>query len=190
MIAICIGHSRKINNRTEGGAWSERLQKNEHSFNSVVAKKLAEILTTNGIPHFTLNIYEGNGYGAAMRWAAQQIKARGAKLAIELHYNSASASARGHEWLHWHSSKNGKALAESFRFTFSQDYPHHKDRGLKSITSQDRGGEFLRLTHCPSVILEPFFGSSAEDSAAFSGHDGAAALASTYAASLLRYLKK
>lgn len=36
-------------------------------------------------------------------------------------------------------------------------------RGTKPRTSADRGGEFLRLTHCPAVICEPFFGDNAAD---------------------------
>jgi N-acetylmuramoyl-L-alanine amidase len=27
----------------------------------------------------------------------------------------------------------------------------------------ERGGEFLKLTHCPAVIAEPFFGSNPQE---------------------------
>jgi N-acetylmuramoyl-L-alanine amidase len=44
-----------------------------------------------------------------------------------------------------------------------ETFPEAKRRGLKAIRDNDRGGMFLKLTHCPSVICEPFFGSNADD---------------------------
>jgi len=163
MIAICIGHSRKIKGRYDGGAYSPWLKINERDFNLEVASHLSKHLTQNGAPSLVISDYAGNGYGSAMVDAAKQVKEAHASLAIELHFNSASPSANGHEWLYWHSSAKGKALAEAFNAQFSKDHPNIKARGLKAITAQDRGGAFLRNTHCPSVILEPFFGSSESD---------------------------
>jgi N-acetylmuramoyl-L-alanine amidase len=163
MIAICIGHSRKIGSRYDGGAYSPWLKLNEREFNLQVASYLLKHLSQNGIPCRVISDYAGNGYGTAMVDAAKQVKESHASLAIELHFNSASPSAGGHEWLYWHSSAKGKALAQAFNAQFSKDHPKIKSRGLKAITAQDRGGLFLRNTHCPSLILEPFFGSNESD---------------------------
>ena len=184
MIAICIGHSRKINGRTEGGAHSPHLAMNEHAFNSNVASRLSEILTNKGVKNFVVTQYEGNSYGSAMAYVAGECRSKGATLAIELHFNSASTNATGHEWLHWHTSSKGRELATKFDKAFSANFPHHSRRGVKPIDASDRGGSFLSLTPCPAVILEPFFGSSLDDSAAFAGHDGAEILALTYATAI------
>jgi len=163
MIAICVGHSRKIGGRYDGGAYSPWLKINERDFNLQVASKLSKHLAENGIPSRIISDYEGGGYGYAMQDAADQIKDMRASIALELHFNSATPSASGHEWIYWHSSRAGKALVEAFQAQFDKDYPNIRSRGLKGITAQMRGGLFLRLAHCPSVILEPFFGSSESD---------------------------
>jgi N-acetylmuramoyl-L-alanine amidase len=163
MIAICIGHSRKIGSRYDGGAYSPHLKINERDFNLKVATKLSAKLTTRGIPSKMFDHYEGRGYGSAMADVAAQVKKAGCTVAVELHFNSATPSATGHEWLYWHSSVKGKALAEKFERCFSRLFPNIKSRGIKPKTKADRGGKFLELTHCPAIILEPFFGSNESD---------------------------
>jgi N-acetylmuramoyl-L-alanine amidase len=37
-------------------------------------------------------------------------------------------------------------------------------------TTSQRGGQFLRGTHCPAVICEPFFGSNQAEWTYFAGH--------------------
>jgi len=164
MIAICIGHSRKIKGRYDGGAYSPWLKINERDFNLQVASHLSKHLTQNGIPCRVVDDYAGAGYGSAMQDAADKVADMHAYLALELHFNSAQPSANGHEWIYWHSSSKGKAWAETFENQFSNDFPNIKKRGLIARTStKQNGGGFLRNTPCPSVILEPFFGSSESD---------------------------
>jgi N-acetylmuramoyl-L-alanine amidase len=108
--------------------------------------------------------YAGNGYGAAQRWLAGELKSLGATLAIELHFNSSdSPASNGHEFLHWHASVKGKALAAAIDAQFDSLLPGIRHRSLVAITAQDRGAQFLRGTHCPAVIVESFFGSNAQD---------------------------
>ena len=163
MIAICIGHSRKIGNRYDGGAYSEHLKINERDFNLKVATKLSAELTRKGIPSKIFDHYAGNGYGYAMTNMAEQVRKAQATIAVELHFNSASPSASGHEWLHWHSSLLGASIAKNFETEFRRAFSGIKSRGVKPIKKTERGGKFLELTHCPAVILEPFFGSSETD---------------------------
>lgn len=163
MIAICVGHSRKINGRYDGGAYSAPLDINERDFNLKVATSLSKKLASRNIRSKIIDHYNGNGYGSAMADVARQVKEAGASLAVELHFNSATPQANGHEWLYWHSSEIGKKIAHKFNLEFSKAFPGIKARGPKAITKNDRGGKFLELTHCPAIILEPFFGSSVED---------------------------
>jgi len=163
MIAICIGHSRKIGDRYDGGAYSETLKTNERNFNLKVADILQKLLSEKNISSKIYSDYKGVGYGTAMFNLANQIRMARATFAIELHFNSADSDANGHEWLYWHSSLIGRRIAERFHDAFSKKFPKIKSRGTKAIQKQDRGGKFLELTHCPAVILEPLFGSSVED---------------------------
>jgi N-acetylmuramoyl-L-alanine amidase len=163
MIAICIGHSRRIGSRYDGGAWSDSLQINERDFNLKVADKLQKLLAEKKIASKIFSEYNGNGYGTAMFDVANKIRMARATFAIELHFNSSAPEANGHEWLYWHSSLLGKRIAQKFEDAFSKLFPNIKARGIKAIQKQDRGGKFLELTHCPAVILEPFFGSNVQD---------------------------
>lgn len=160
-IALCVGHSRQINGKTEGGAVSFG-GVSEHAYNKELADLiLADLGRDVGVALW--NRYEGNGYGAAISWLSGEIKKKDAVLAIELHFNCATGDARGAEWLYWHSSTKGKELASCIHSAFTKELPEIKDRGIKPRSSGDRGSDFLRATHCPAVICEPFFGDNKED---------------------------
>lgn len=162
-VALCVGHSRKINGKIEGGAVSVG-RVNEHTYNRELALMIEAQLDGMGIPSFIVASYQGNGYTAAQKWLASHLKEQGATAAIELHFNSADASsATGHEWLFWASSKKGRLLAGELDDSMLEMFPDLNRRGIKPKGSGDRGAEFLKLTHCPAVIAEPFFGSNPED---------------------------
>lgn len=162
-VGICIGHSRKINGRTEGGAVSV-VGVSEHAYNSEIAKLILDRLSEFGIEGFIVSEYQGNGYTAAQKWLASYLKSRGATVAIELHFNQAeSDTATGHEWLFWASSGKGRELAKDLDASMLSEFPGFRQRGIKPKGHGDRGAEFLKLTHCPAVIAEPFFGSNPDD---------------------------
>jgi N-acetylmuramoyl-L-alanine amidase len=189
MIAICIGHSRKIKERYDGGAYSPTLKSNERDFNLKVADHLQEMLFLNGVKSIIIDDYKGIGYGTAIANLATSIKTKGCNLAIELHFNSAHPEANGHEWLFWETSKNGQRLAQCFHNAMAKSYPEATKRGLKPINEKSRGGHFLRSTHCPAIICEPFFGSNYKDSLPFANESGVMRLARTYCTALLSYLE-
>lgn len=185
-IALCVGHSRKINQRLDGGALSAD-GTTEHTFNTQLATRIARHLTTLGISSTLYTDYSGTGYGSAMAWLGKQIDLARATLAIELHFNSSDTHrATGHEWLHFHTSKNGALLADHLRRTVGAAFPFLPDRGLKPISKGGRGYEFLRSTSCPAVICEPFFGDNPTDWQAITPHTEklAQALATGLAATL------
>lgn len=180
--AICIGHSRKINGRFDGGAYSPHLRVVERDLNRRVATEMKLLDPSLEI----IDTYEGEGYGTAMRWLAAEIKERGCDLAVELHFNDAGETAKGHEWLYWITSSKSLALATCFRKAFRDAFPEIVDRGLKPKNTGDRGAEFLRLTHCPAIICEPFFGSSGWDCAVID-KKGHKAVATAYVSALKAY---
>jgi N-acetylmuramoyl-L-alanine amidase len=164
LVAICIGHSRKINGRLDGGAVAAD-GTSEWTYNSSLAPAIAATLASEGVASILVDDYDGGSYGASMRWLAGHLRSANATVAIELHFNSATPTARGHEWLYWHSSAMGRLLAEELDSAMREALPLSilPARGAKPRNSRDRGAEFLRLTHCPAVIAEPFFGSNKHD---------------------------
>ncbi len=174
-LAICIGHSRHGDN---GAASVTGVS--EYTYNLNVGTLMRDILRKRGVECEVIAKYAGNNYGQAMRLLAAHLKDKGYTHAIELHFNAASPSAHGHEFLYWHSSKGGRSLAGQFASSFQDAFPESRPRnngGLKPIAPGDRGGLFLSLTHCPSLILEPFFGSNQEEWQYFSTNQDKLAMA-------------
>lgn len=158
MIAICVGHSRG-----DGGAVSVGGM-NEWHYNRKLGQLILQDLRDRGFEALLIDRYAQAGYGRAMDLLAQSLKSMSVTVAVELHFNAADTSAAtGHEWLHWATSVPGRALAQCLDRRMTETFPHHKRRGLKAISSSERGGTFLKKTHCPSVICEPFFGSNPHD---------------------------
>lgn len=158
ILAICVGHSRAV----DMGASSFDIETTEWDYNLRVAKAMKERLDELGVPSMIVCEYQGENYFDAMEWLGTFLKAKKVKAAIELHFNSASASAHGSEMLHWHRSSKGKELAECLQEVVVNEFKT-RDRGIKPRTKQERGSKFLRVTPCPSVIAEPFFGSNMDD---------------------------
>lgn len=163
LVGLCIGHSRQVNGRTEGGAESITGTQ-EHAYNSALAIDIKRELSDLGVQSFIVSKYQGNGYTAAQRWLASELKSRGATIALELHFNSSdNDDATGHEWLYWKTSAKGENLAACLNIAHFEMFPELKMRGIKALGNSDRGAEFLKLTSMPAVICEPFFGSNLSD---------------------------
>jgi len=181
-VAICVGHSRTKDN----GAVNV-LGIYEWHFNKPLADRVAELIRDSGQMASVISHYNGNSYGSAMADVARQLKTICADVALELHFNSTSSpSATGFEFLCWHSSKRGNALATCIQKAFQKAFPEQRDRGIKHATPSDRGSRFLQVTHCPAVICEPFFGSNPKDTAFFYEHREE--LAQAYADGILNWL--
>jgi N-acetylmuramoyl-L-alanine amidase len=157
MIGICIGHSRK----GDKGAYT--LSPNsvsEYDFNKSLVPLIVPYLE---VPYKVYDDYQASSYVGAMNFISRKLKEDGATSCVELHFNAASPSAHGHEWLYWETSKGGKRLAESFNNAMQEEYPDIRPRGIKSRTHRQRGSLFLRKTPCYACIAEPFFGSNRGD---------------------------
>ena len=163
-VCICVGHSRLVNGTRDGGAIACGDQMSEWAYNSILAPLIVSELADLRIPAIVIDRYAGTGYGAAMRWLAATLRDQSARLALELHFNdSDDPQSNGHEFLHWGPSTAGHALATDISAEMCLQLPAIRRRGVVAIGPADRGAEFLRLTSCPAVICEPFFGSNKSD---------------------------
>lgn len=183
-VAICVGHSRKGD---EGAVSVDGTT--EWDYNYRVAMTLADTLRELGcFEPIAYVVYPRKSYGAAIRWLADRLRSDGAEIAVELHFNAASPSAHGYEYLHWRHSRKGRLLAQSLLDAQSSEYPSSHNRGLKPKDRGDRGATFLRLTHCPAVICEPFFGSNETEWRLHADEQGR--LAMCYADGIARYFSR
>lgn len=180
--AICVGHSRSGDSGAEsaGGV-------SEWNYNVPVGELVAAELRSHGIEVLLLTDYKGSGYGAAMDWVASELDRFGADCALELHFNAANKTAQGFEYLYWHSSTNGKKLAQALLDAHALTF-NSFNRGIKGKNSGDRGALFLSKPACPSVICEPFFGDNPDEWARYSSEDAQKALAGVYADAVLSFL--
>lgn len=181
-IGICIGHSRSGDN----GAINTN-NASEHAFNSEIGHLTASLLRKKGYRVHVVDEYKGGSYSSAICWLSDHLAKLGVNVAVELHFNSAGPFAEGHEWLHWYRSTKGQRLASCFNHAFKKSFPDAKVRGVKSADKEDRGSLFLRVTRCPAVILEPFFGSSKSETDFYTKNKSE--LASAYARALSDYLQ-
>jgi N-acetylmuramoyl-L-alanine amidase len=156
--ALCIGHSR----RGDRGAVNTK-GISEHAFNLPLAERVCELLEARSHECKIFSSYDADDYVSAMAWVAKAVGAWRADAAVEFHFNSASPSAEGYEYLFWGSSQRSEKLAQCFALTHKQAFPQSKFRGIKPCDSLSRGAGFLRKTPCPAVILEPFFGSNPKE---------------------------
>jgi N-acetylmuramoyl-L-alanine amidase len=180
-VAICVGHSR-IGDKgatSVGGV-------DEWAYNKKVADLLKSHLRHQGVQSVVFDDYPSESYSGAMDWLGQSIAKEKCDIAIELHFNSYSSSkAEGYEYLHYHTSSNGRRLAECFRKSHSETFKVQSDRGIKAIESDGRGGGFLRSVPPPAVICEPFFGSCPKEWVLFDAKHSL--LADVYAQAIISY---
>ena len=181
IVAICVGHSRAGDN---GAVNIEGIS--EWAFNQPLAKRVCELIEDAGHSTVLVDRYDGVSYSSAMLWLSRHLKELKVDAAVELHFNSAGPYANGHEFLHWFTSPKGLKLADAMSRSLAKSFPNRKNRGLKAIKSEDRGGLFLRKTHCPAVICEPFFGSNPTENSIFSSKRED--LAKAYAAGILNWI--
>ena len=180
-VAICVGHSR-IGDRgavSVGGV-------SEWAYNKKVADLLQYHLRHRGIQSVVFNDYPSESYSRAIDWVTQNVAKKKCNIAIELHFNSYSSSeAEGYEYLYYHTSNNGRRLAECFLKAHSENFEVQKDRGVKAIEPDGRGAGFLRGVPPPAVICEPFFGSSPKEWVLFDTKQSL--LANVYAQAIVEY---
>jgi N-acetylmuramoyl-L-alanine amidase len=151
-ICINIGHSE-----IDSGATSVDGKTEEHEFNenelvpyiSMVLRKLGhEVIVMEQIKSF------GELPG--------RINKLNPDIILSIHSNWAKSNVSGTETLYYFNSRRGKYLAQCLQEAIVDclDFP---DRGIKALTSGDRGYILVAKTKAPCVLLEPFFISNTLD---------------------------
>ena len=168
IIAISAGHTKGTGALAVDGT-------QEYDYNSELADLTQVALEGLGHTCHILHREPSLSYGMAMSKLADEMKSLGAVASLELHFNAASPSAHGAEFLHWFGSTNGNRLARCIADQFAHALPYitmRGDRGVRSLWYHNyneskaysgRGGGYVYKTPCPAVICEPFFGSNNGD---------------------------
>lgn len=175
--AIIIGH----NASAKGANALPPIGQSEWEFNCAVAEamrytKVMEIGVFRRQP--------GLGYSREIDLVYAQVNKFGADVSVELHFNAASPAATGTETLH-----SGSANSYTLASCIQRAMVSHlglRDRGLKARGRSDRGGRSLHAGKAPAVLVEPFFGTNAEDCQKASEVD----FAEMYLEGLIAYKKK
>tara|TARA_R110002020_G_scaffold60496_18_gene163869 strand:+ start:1278 stop:1835 length:558 start_codon:yes stop_codon:yes gene_type:complete len=180
-IGLAVGHSRL----GDQGAYSVgEYVLSEWDFNRDLVRRVASPL--KGKVDFVIyDQYPVKSYTAGINYLAKKLKEDQVDAVIEFHFNSAGPKSTGHEWLYWHSSKQGSRLAYALRDEMSEAYPDLASRGAKPRVAKQRGSYFLRKVSPPAVIAEPFFGSNADEWRMINNNRGK--LAGVYARAIKKY---
>jgi len=142
LCALVIGHKK-----SSPGAVNERSGLTEFDFNEDLAIRIEEKVKKTEVQRI---------YRRTYKELPGDINTLDPDFIISLHCNAFNGRASGTEVLYYHSSDAGRTIAEILRRGLV-DFLGLPDRGIKSKTSEDRGGYLLRYTNAPCVIAEPFF---------------------------------
>ena len=178
-VVIAVGHSRKH----DEGATTWDGSTSEHGFNLKIATQVCELLEQSGlVKPVLLSKYGGKTYSQAIKWLSDKVNSLSdVALVAELHFNSSSNNkATGHEFLYWHSSSKGAAIAQTFSAKMCETFPKLQDRGAKPIKKGERGSLFLRKLAPVCLLCEPFFGSNLSDWNTFKDQKAQRELATSY----------
>lgn len=152
-IAIVIGH-----NVSQPGAVRVTDGISEFVWNGALAATIQSLAPEN------VRVFRrerAGGYNAEVRAVYAQVDAWGADVSCELHFNGAAdARATGTETLY--ASDRGKVFAERVNRAMVAALGL-RDRGEKKVARTDRGGESLYVGRAPAILVEPYFGSNAND---------------------------
>lgn len=176
-LAIVVGH-----NSEKQGAVRGDTGETEFRFNSRIADMMHELHRANPVPGLEIRTFfrrPGLGYSREIGEVYDAVDAWGADASIELHFNGASdPRATGTEVL-----SSGTAASLRLAGALQKEITQTlglRDRGIRTRSRQDRGGQSLFSGRAPAVLVEPFFGSSALGQRATDERHEQRALASAY----------
>ncbi|WP_319201322.1 N-acetylmuramoyl-L-alanine amidase [uncultured Ilyobacter sp.] len=87
---------------------------------------------------------------------AEEINSLNPDYVIELHLNAANGRVQGTEVLYCRSSSRGKEMAGIIQSELIKSLKY-SDRGIKGISSDERGASILWKTKAPCIIIESCF---------------------------------
>ena len=117
-----------------------------------------------GLGYDVVRTQRSDAGGTTPSYSAKAANAVGADLALEFHFNSAGAKARGGMVMHWGKSAPGKQFAKLLAqgITGLIGVPLFGDGTLAVPTPDNRGTEAFRKSRMPFFMLEPCFAGSNE----------------------------
>lgn len=153
-IGIVVGH-----NSVAQGAVRCTDRRSEFDWNGELAR-LIELHDSASVGVFFRT--PGGGYSAEIDRVYGETDAWGADVTVELHFNSVAAStAEGCVMLS--SGTSGSLLLAREMQKRCLAVMQNRDRGVRVLGRHDRGGRSLWQGRAPAVLIEPYFGSNAED---------------------------
>lgn len=151
-LAVIVGHNVKAQ-----GAQRVTDGRTEFDWNSDLAELISKV--GPGVRIFTRT--PGGGYSAEIDRVYEEVNRFDPDLYVELHFNAASALARGCETLS--SGSNGSIIWCKALQAAQHQILGNPNRGVKILKHRDRGHRSLIAGRAPGAILEPYFGSSESD---------------------------
>ncbi|RXJ86966.1 N-acetylmuramoyl-L-alanine amidase [Arcobacter sp. CECT 8985] len=146
-IALVVGHSEKSK-----GAYNDEMNVHEYYLNEALAKHTLNVMKIEkDLDPFL--VYRKNGYSKL----PGDINETNPDMIICFHHNaSANKTVQGTETLYYHKAERSKEFAKEIQKNLV-DVLDFRDRGLKPVDSEDRGGYVLKYTNAPCVLIEPYF---------------------------------
>lgn len=176
-VALIIGHSEK-----DGGAYNEKYKINEFEYNKEVVRLLADKICSE-TPEINPIIIYRDSYSKL----PNKVNETYSDIAIEFHLNAAeNKSAHGCEMLYWQTSSKGLDLASCFQVNVSPTLGL-RDRGIKALRGDSRGGYLLKKTAMPTIITEPFFVSNDTECHKMLKKENVSKLVQSYFDAILQY---
>ncbi len=165
-LAIVIGHSSEGTDKGALGLTppfpaTASAGRAEYYWNEDLAARIEAKANARGIRVATFRRRQ-NGT-AGVRDAYRLVAQWRPQACVELHFNSATATARGTETLYGRSGSRPWARALQDRLVSLYGRTGSHDRGLKDANETGRGIASLTNEVQPSALIEPFFGSNRED---------------------------
>jgi len=151
-VAVVVGHNQKSQGAVIPGS-----EISEYTYWTAWSRIFSEALDA----HFDNHVFFRDALDIAGTYREiSQIKP---DYAIELHFNSFSdPSVYGTETLcHASSLRFANYIQGSLSRLLERDV--RGDRGVKMLKKGDRGWASVSALKCPSVLIEPFFGSNLKD---------------------------
>lgn len=153
-VALVIGHSR-----VRKGAWGN-MGISEYDFYSKFVPELLKRLDSEHTSHEFMMFErspDGQSYTERMKELHSRIDKWGADLSLSFHFNAAGDErVNGHEILYCSNAGHNYAVELDELF---DAYLDNRDRNIKQITLEDRGGGFVCRGRSVCLLLEPFFAS-------------------------------
>lgn len=149
-LAIIVGH-----NKDAQGAARVTDGVTEYVWNSA----LAELIEDQGNDVKVFFRTKGGGYSAEIDRVYAEVDAWGATASVELHFNAAGDDrVAGCETLSSGSS-GSTALCEALQSRMVA-VMGERNRGIKVVSKDERGGRSLWAGKAPAALIEPYFGSN------------------------------